>query len=158
MGKQKNPLRVPIVILDPTKGEAPATSIAGAGLVMDHLTGANPTTPQANPAEITKDNFEDLAGLRPKLQLKVADKLTSGQEKLAVTIEFSRPPGEWPRQVTEQMQPLKELVDLREALLALKSRCRNDGEFARRVKALLVGDDGGLRKLLPAPPALPEKK
>jgi len=64
--------------------------------------------------EIDRDNFNKvLEGMKPRLAYKVDNKLTNDDSKIAVELKFKSLDDFSPERVTEQIDPLKKLVDTR---------------------------------------------
>src|SRR5947209_7185629 len=64
-------------------------------------------------ANVDRDNFNDvLARAAPRLALKVDNKLTDGDSKLAVELNFNSMDDFEPARVAAQVAPLRELLDM----------------------------------------------
>src|SRR5207253_4480364 len=69
---------------------------------------------------IDRDNFNDvLAKATPRLAMKVQNKLTGDDSKLAVELNFKSMEDFEPARVASQVAPLKELMDMRGRLTNL---------------------------------------
>src|SRR5207344_2413324 len=93
-------------------------------MVMVDFTQRSDDTPleERKPVRIDKDNFNDVLGQHKlNLSMNVADKL-SGREKeeLAVNLKFDSLKDFTPAEVAKQVPELQKLLQLREALTALK--------------------------------------
>jgi type VI secretion system protein ImpB len=83
---------------------------------------------------IDRDNFNDvLARSAPRLALKVDNKLTSEDNKLAVELNFKHIDDFEPTRVAEQIGPLKELLDMRQRLAQLLTKMEGN----EKLEALL---------------------
>jgi type VI secretion system protein ImpB len=85
---------------------------------------------------IDRDNFNDvLAKSAPRLALKVQNRLTSEDTKLAVELNFKHLDDFEPARVAEQIGPLKELLDMRHRLTQLLSKMEGNDKLEQ-----LLGD------------------
>lgn len=105
--------------------------------------------------DINKDNFDDvMASQELSLAMNVANELTGeevaeGEEKpqLAVNVSFKSVKDFGPEAVAEQVPELKQLLELRAALQALKGPLGNVPAFRRKIESL-IGDVAAREKLL----------
>ena len=73
--------------------------------------------------EIDRDNFDSvLAGMKPKVSLRVDNKLTNDGSKLGVELRFNKMEDFEPDQVVQQVEPLRKLVQGRQRLSDLLSK------------------------------------
>jgi type VI secretion system protein ImpB len=73
--------------------------------------------------EIDRDNFDKvLAGMKPRLQFSVENKLTPDGGKLPVELRFNSLDDFEPDQVVQQVEPLRKLVEARRRLSDLVSK------------------------------------
>lgn len=101
------------------------------------------------PINIDKDNFEKvLSEQNLGVTMSVPDKL-SGEAgaNLAVSLKFKKLNDFGPDAIAEQVPELKKLMELRNALSALKGPLGNVPAFRRKIQALLE-DKEGREKLL----------
>lgn len=95
--------------------------------VMGDFTG-NPDEPLAplknrKFVEIDPDNFNSvLAGMKPRLQYSVDNKLQSDGSKLGVELRFNKIEDFEPDNVVQQIEPLRKLVEARQRLSDLRSK------------------------------------
>ena len=81
-------------------------------------------------ANIDRDNFNDvMKKSTPRLAMKVDDKLTGGDGKLAVELNFKHIDDFDPAKVAEQVGPLKELMDMRQRLTQLLSKMEGNDKL-----------------------------
>jgi type VI secretion system protein ImpB len=98
---------------------------------------------------IDKDSFDEvMKGFGLSLTLAADNKLAedAGDDKLAATLRFERLKDFEPDQVVRQIPELKRLIELREALMALKGPLGNVPAFRKAIQGVL--DDEGARDRL----------
>ncbi len=120
-------------------------------LVMGDFTLAEDETPveDRKTVNIDKDNFNDvLKSYDIKLDTVVKNTLAeeSGEE-MAVSIDFKELKDFNPDAIVEKVPELKKLVDLRNALNAVKGPLGNIPEFKKKLNEL-VQDDGAKDRIL----------
>ena len=99
--------------------------------------------------EVTPDNFDDvLAGMKPRLQISVENKLSEDAEagKLAVELNFRSMDDFSPEQVAKQVKPLRELLELRTQLADLRGSLQTNEALDEALQATL-GDADKMAKL-----------
>jgi type VI secretion system protein ImpB len=73
--------------------------------------------------EIDRDNFDQvLAGMTPRLAMRVDNKLTNDDSKLNVEMRFNSLQDFEPDNVVQQVEPLRQLVEARQKLRDLLSK------------------------------------
>jgi type VI secretion system protein ImpB len=73
--------------------------------------------------EIDRDNFDQvLAGMTPRLAMRVDNKLTNDDSKLNVELRFNSLQDFEPDNVVQQVEPLRQLVEARQKLRDLLSK------------------------------------
>ncbi len=73
--------------------------------------------------EIDRDNFDSvLSGMKPKVSMRVDNKLTNDDSKLGVELRFNKMEDFEPDQVVQQVEPLRRLVQGRQRLSDLISK------------------------------------
>ncbi len=83
---------------------------------------------------ITTNNLNTvMQGLRPRLTLKVPNRLSDGESTLSVTLRFERFEDFEPESVAQQVEPLRRLIALRQQLSALRSMARRDPSVRQRL-------------------------
>ncbi len=101
------------------------------------------------PISVDKDNFDDVLKAQ-KLELKttVSNKL-AGEEgaELAVNLNFERLKDFDPDAIVAKVPELQKLMELREALKALKGPLSNVPEFRKKVQSLVQDPDARDRLL-----------
>lgn len=120
-------------------------------LMMGDYTGKPDDTPleERKPINVDKDNFGDvMAEQKLSVDLTVDDKL-SGEEgaEMAVSLKFNSLKDFTPEGVAEQVPELRQLMQLRNALTALKGPLGNIPKFRKKIQGLL-GDDAARERLM----------
>ncbi|MGE4263172.1 MAG: type VI secretion system contractile sheath small subunit [Desulfovibrio sp.] len=102
-----------------------------------------------DPVSIDKDNFNDvLKGQGLELSLNVPNALSGKEDdQLAVKMKFESLKDFDPDAIVRNVPELAKLMDLREALKALKGPLANVPEFRKKVQEL-IKDPGAREKLL----------
>jgi type VI secretion system protein ImpB len=98
---------------------------------------------------VDKDNFDDvLKAQNLQLDLTVQNTLSGNEgDELAVNLKFQSLKDFEPDQLVQKIEPLKKLMELREALKAVKSPLANTPDFRKKVQAL-VDDPEARDKIL----------
>src|SRR5438874_709744 len=101
---------------------------------------------------IDRDNFNDvLKKATPRLAMKVQNRLTDEDTKLAVELNFQHLDDFEPARVAEQVGPLRELLEMRQRLTQLLSKMEGNDKLERVLtyvlgnteKAMAMGRDMG---------------
>jgi len=102
-----------------------------------------------DPINIDKDNFNEvLKGQDLELKLGVENKLSDDPgAQMAVNLKFEKLKDFDPDEIIKQVPELQKLMELRDALKALKSPLSNVPDFRKKVQEL-VKDDGARERLL----------
>jgi len=120
-------------------------------LVMGDFTMRADSTPleDRKPVNVDKDNFNDvLKGHDVKLETVVDDTLSGEADaKLSVNLDFKSMKDFEPDAIIQKVPELKKLVELREALKALKGPLGNVPDFRKKIQEL-VRDEGARARLL----------
>lgn len=105
--------------------------------------------------EIDRDNFDNvLAGMKPRLQMGVENKLSNDGGKLAVELNFRAMEDFEPDQVVQQVEPLRRLVEARRNLSDLLAKMDGNDKLGELLEDVLnnadaqkqLGDALGLKK------------
>ncbi len=87
---------------------------------------------------IDRDNFNEvLAKSAPRLAMKVQNRLTDEDTKLAVELNFKNMDDFDPASVAEQVGPLKELLEMRQRLTQLLSKMEGNDKLDRLLSDVL---------------------
>jgi type VI secretion system protein ImpB len=101
------------------------------------------------PVNVDKDNFNDvLNASNVKLDTMVANKLAQEPDaEMKVSLDFKSIQDFDPDSIIQKVPELKKILDLREALKALKGPLGNVPEFRKKIQEL-VKDEGARTRLL----------
>ena len=89
--------------------------------------------------EIDRDNFDKiLAGMKPRLAFRVDDKISGkpGQE-LGINLNFNNMDDFKPDNVVKQIEPLRELLEIREKLDDLSKKMDGNEKFEELMNEIL---------------------
>jgi type VI secretion system protein ImpB len=93
-------------------------------------------------AYIDRDNFNTvLEKAAPRLALSVPDKLTGGEGKLAVELNFKKIEDFEPAKVAAQVAPLKELLAMRHNLTELLAKMEGNDKLEQLLADVLASTD-----------------
>ncbi|MBB1314162.1 MULTISPECIES: type VI secretion system contractile sheath small subunit [Aliivibrio] len=114
-------------------------------MVVGDFTARADETPieDRTPINIDKDNFNDvLEGYSPNVKVNVDNKL-SGEEgaQLGVDLTFNSMKDFSPEAIAKSVPELSGLLELREALVALKGPLGNVPAFRKKIAAVLQDED-----------------
>jgi type VI secretion system protein ImpB len=91
---------------------------------------------------IDRDNFNDvLARATPRVAMKVDNKLTDDNTKLAVELNFKHLDDFEPARVAEQVGPLRELLEMRQKLTQLLSKMEGNDKLEALLNEVLANTD-----------------
>lgn len=100
------------------------------------------------PINISKDNFNEvMAEHKLTLNASVNDKLSEGGGEMSVNLKFNNLRDFEPESIAQQVPELRQLVELRNALNALRGPLGNVPAFRKKLQAML-GDDAAREKLM----------
>lgn len=131
--------RVNIVYKSDTGGAKEEKELPLKMLVIGDFTQRADSTPveQRKPVDINKDNFNEvLAGQKLKLQIGAKNTL-SGEGELPVQLEFKTINDFGPEAVARQVPEMSKMLELREALNALKGPLGNIPAFRKKIQAII---------------------
>ena len=120
-------------------------------LVMGDFTQRADATPLEDraPINVDKDTFDDvLKAQKLKLQAMVPDKLSGDAEaQLNLNLEFKSLKDFEPDAIIQKVPELQKLMELREAIKALKGPLGNVPEFRKKIQEL-IEDPGSRERIL----------
>ncbi|WP_299015026.1 type VI secretion system contractile sheath small subunit [uncultured Photobacterium sp.] len=120
-------------------------------MVVGDFTARTDDTPieERTPINIDKDNFNEvLEGCAPNVKVNVDNRLTDEDgAQLSVDLTFKNMKDFSPEVVAQNVPELNSLLELREALVALKSPLGNVPAFRKKIAAVLQ-DEEARQKLL----------
>ncbi len=95
-----------------------------------------------NVVAIDRDNFNDvLARQTPRVAMRVDNKLTDENSKLAVELNFKHMDDFEPARVAEQIGPLRELMEMRKKLTHLMSKMEGNDKLEQLLGDILANTD-----------------
>lgn len=108
--------------------------------------------------EIDRDNFDQvMAKQEPRLTFKVDNKLTGGDSRLGVELRFKQMADFEPQNVARQVEPLKQLLELREKLSNLRSSLFGNDKLEELLQDAISKTEA-LQKEAGSPTSSEEKK
>ena len=95
------------------------------------------------PINVDKDTYDDvLKAQQLSIDLAVPNRLVPGSEdNMAISLKFDSLRDFEPDAIDENVPELKEIIDLRNALKALKGPLGNVPDFRKKLQALIEDDD-----------------
>ncbi len=143
--------RVNIVYKPATGGAQEEKELPLKLLVMGDFTLSNDDTPleERKPINIDKDNFNDvMKGQKIAVDVNVKNTLTGKDgDELSASLKFNTLKDFDPDAVARQVPELNKMLQLREALAALKGPLGNFPAFRKKIQEI-VGDDATREKIL----------
>ncbi len=101
--------------------------------------------------EVDRDNFDKvLEGMKPRLTLRVDNKLTNDGNKLPVELEFRSIEDFEPDKLVEKVEPLRELIEVRKRLSDLLSQMDGNHRLEELLQEVIenTGAQHSLGKIL----------
>jgi len=90
--------------------------------------------------EIDRDNFDDvLSSMKPRLQMRVDNTLT-GEGELSVELEFAKLADFEPESIVNQVEPLRQLLEVRGKLKDLQSRAEGNDRLEEMLNAVIENE------------------
>ncbi len=137
--------RVNIVYRPATEGAKEEVELPLKLLVTGDFTGSADERPieQREPVSVSKDNFNDvLKAQKVTLQINVANKLSNDRDGgLDVSLSFASLDDFGPESIAAQVPEVKALLDMRDALTALKGPLANVPEFRNKLQKIVKDAD-----------------
>ncbi len=120
-------------------------------LILGNFTGADGDLPLEKRASVNidKDNFDEvLKASNITMNISVPNRLSKEQnEEIRVNLSIEKMKDFGPEAIVEQVPELKRLLELREALRALKGPLSNVPEFRKKIQELIQDEDSRRRLL-----------
>jgi type VI secretion system protein ImpB len=135
--------RVNIVYKSDTGGAQEEKELPLKLLVLGDFTQRADDTPveERKPINVDKDNFDDvLASQKIKVDVNVANTLAKEGGEMAVNLKFNSLKDFEPENVVRQVPELSKLLELREALNALKGPLGNIPAFRKKIQAIIADE------------------
>ncbi|SNS32494.1 type VI secretion system protein ImpB [Noviherbaspirillum humi] len=97
--------------------------------------------------EIDRDNFDEvLKGMAPRLQLDVDNRLAGDDSRLRLALNFSQLRDFEPDRIVEQVEPLRQLLEIRSRLFDLRNRMAGNDKLEEMLDEI-VRDTDKLRQI-----------
>jgi type VI secretion system protein ImpB len=94
---------------------------------------------------IDRDNFNEvLAKAAPRLAIKVQNRLTDPDSKLAVELNFKHLDDFEPAQVAQQVGPLRELLEMRQRLVQLLTKMEGNDKLEQLLAGVLNNTENAM--------------
>lgn len=92
--------------------------------------------------EIDRDNFDQvLAGAKPRLTYRAANRLTDDDSKIGVELEFKSMEDFGPEAVAQQVEPIRKLVEARQRLAELAIKINSSDELDELLQDVVQNTD-----------------
>jgi type VI secretion system protein ImpB len=92
--------------------------------------------------EINRDNFDRvMGGIRPRLAMKVENKIEGDNTKLGVELKFRTLEDFEPVNVVDQVEPLRKLLEARQRLAELRSKITTNDRFDALLQRIMHDTD-----------------
>jgi len=92
--------------------------------------------------EIDRDNFNSvLKGMKPRLVYNVENKLKNDDSKMGVELRFDSMDDFEPEHVVNQIEPLKQLLDVRRQLSELLAKTDGNDRLSERLQEIIGNTD-----------------
>ena len=138
------------VTYKPATGDAKSqVELPHRTLVIGDFTGREDDSPieERKAIDVSKDNFDEvLAGQRVSLDIQVPDRIR-GEGEPAFSLQFRSLRDCEPESIARQSPEVAQLLQVREALYALKGPLANSKDFRKQLEGLLGNDDQRSRLL-----------
>jgi type VI secretion system protein ImpB len=140
------PPRVQITYDVETNGAMQKTELPFVVGILADLSGqpSSPLRPlkERKAVNIDRDNFNDVLGrATPRVAMRVQNRLTDADTKLAVELKFKSMDDFEPANIADQVGPLKELVEMRQKLTQLLSKMEGNDKLEQLLADVLSNTD-----------------
>ncbi len=97
--------------------------------------------------EVDRDNFDDvLKGVAPRLAIRVDNELKKDGTQLGMELNFAKLADFEPQSVVDQVEPLKQLLEVRTRLSDLRNKISGNDKFEELLESI-VRDTEKLKKI-----------
>lgn len=141
--------RINITYKAKTDGQTNEVELPLKLLVLSHLSNNEIPIEEKEIISINKNNFNNvMEKLNIKTQFTVDNKLNNNQENLNINLNIKNLKDFNPDSIVMQVPELKQLIELRKSLMALKGPLGNSKEFKQAIIEALSDDDNKNKLLL----------
>lgn len=141
--------RINITYKAKTDGQTNEVELPLKLLVLSHLSNNKIPIEEKEIISINKNNFNNvMEKLNIKTQFTVDNKLNNNQENLNINLNIKNLKDFNPDSIVMQIPELKQLIELRKSLMALKGPLGNSKEFKQAIIEALSDDDNKNKLLL----------
>lgn len=141
--------RINITYKAKTDGQTNEVELPLKLLVLSHLSNNEIPIEEKEIISINKNNFNNvMEKLNIKTQFTVDNKLNNNQENLNINLNIKNLKDFNPDSIVMQVPELKQLIELRKSLMALKGPLGNSKEFKQAIIEALSNDDNKNKLLL----------
>ena len=148
--RRNRPPRVHITYENPANAEEKVEIPFVMGVLGDFSGNPAAALPQLKDrkfVEVTPDNFDEvLKSMKPRLQIKVDNKLKNDGSKLGMELKFESLDDFAPDKVAQQVEPLRKLLELRQQLADLRGSLQGNDKLEEILQSML--NDEGRRNQL----------
>lgn len=141
--------RINITYKAKTDGQTNEVELPLKLLVLSHLSNNEIPIEEKEIISINKNNFNNvMEKLNIKTQFTVDNKLNNNQKNLNINLNIKNLKDFNPDSIVMQVPELKQLIELRKSLMALKGPLGNSKEFKQAIIEALSDDDNKNKLLL----------
>lgn len=141
--------RINITYKAKTDGQTNEVELPLKLLILSHLSNNEIPIEEKEIISINKNNFNNvMEKLNIKTQFTVDNKLNNNQENLNINLNIKNLKDFNPDSIVMQVPELKQLIELRKSLMALKGPLGNSKEFKQAIVEALSNNDNKNKLLL----------
>ncbi|MCP4158685.1 MAG: type VI secretion system contractile sheath small subunit [Deltaproteobacteria bacterium] len=137
--------RVNIVYKSATDDKKEMVELPFKLMVLGDFSFKNDTTPleEKNPVDIDKNNFDQiLESMNIDLDISVKDKVSEENDsEIPVNLKFRSMKDFKPESIAQQVPELKKIIEIRQALMAVKSPLGNIPALRKTIQNVIKDDD-----------------